>query len=193
MYHQSVKEELNMIWITRTLSMWLRFFMYICIACGVIVYVDYAVNPTTKNSGYKKATKTISKDEFIALIPEEVPDTYYELLYETAKYESELTLNARQKGGCALGIMQVEPVTEKDIWEHFLKYRKGLREVAKKYKGSLQYDTPYNIYIAYLVYYRNLYNKKVDLSDKWVRAWVYKKYYNTHKGKGTTKGFYYGR
>lgn len=169
------------------------------ILIGVIVYVVFFQEPNMEQDITEKQV-VITKDDFMELIPKAVPKEYHILLYETALYESNLTLNSKQIGGEALGIMQVEPDTEKDLHQNFIKYRKELKEYTEglissypDIKNHLQYNTPYNIYMGFLVYYRNLYNKKVDLSNKWTRAWIYKKYYNTHKGKGTTHGYYFGR
>lgn len=195
-----IKEKIYIDILKLILEVYVKACLYIgVILIAVIVFIVYFKEPDMEQDITEKQV-IITKDDFMELIPNAVPKEYHTLLYETALYESNLTLNSKQIGGEALGIMQVEPDTEKDLYQNFIKYRKELKEYTEglissypDIKNHLQYNTPYNIYMGFLVYYRNLYNKKVDLSNKWTRAWIYKKYYNTHKGKGTTHGYYFGR
>lgn len=200
MQYDNKRENIYIDILKLILEVYVKACLYIgVILIAVIVFIVYFKEPDMEQDITEKQV-IITKDDFMELIPNAVPKEYHTLLYETALYESNLTLNSKQIGGEALGIMQVEPDTEKDLYQNFIKYRKELKEYTEglissypDIKNHLQYNTPYNIYMGFLVYYRNLYNKKVDLSNKWTRAWIYKKYYNTHKGKGTTHGYYFGR
>ena len=190
-----------MIKIIKYTSSFLKCCLLVVLLLGVLAFLDFhyelikEVREASKDSSTveTEAPRKVTHEEFLGMIPSDIPQEYHLLLWETAVMESNATLSAKQVKGEALGVMQVEPQTENDIWANFLSFRPELKKRVELFERNLQHNTQYNIYIAYLCYYRNLYNKSVDLSDKWTRAWCYKKYYNTHKGKGTTKAFYHGR
>jgi len=120
------------------------------------------------------------------------------LLLGTAAHESHLGHYLKQKRGPALGIYQIEPNTHKDIWTNYINYRDDLIEkIFQLYKIDHYYeqidqklisDLSYATIITRLIYYRI--PEKLPISsdiDGLARYW--KKYYNTHKGKGTISAF----
>lgn len=128
--------------------------------------------------------------------------TAVELLMFTAAAESDLGNYIKQIQGPALGIFQMEPATERDIWAHFLNRRlwrgkvKDLmfREVRLFNMSNLKYNLAYAIAMARIHYFR-VSEKLPDVKfksdglptqsgiDELARYW--KKYYNTRLGKGT--------
>lgn len=148
-------------------------------------------------SEYDKTEYIITAEEFIRLIPKEIPEKYHLLLVETAIYESNLSVGSKQNKGVALGIMQIEPSTYADIYINYIAFRPKLAMLVKSYASysleSLRYNTQYNILMAYIVYIRKLKEEDIDLSQKHIRAKAYKNIYNTVKGKGTIEGYLYGR
>lgn len=148
------------------------------------------------SNAFHKQEKKITKEEFQKLIPKDIPKEYHKLLLETAVYESNLTTGIKQKNGVALGIMQIEPATHSDLYKNFIVYRPALmgrvKELGSYSNHDIQYNTPYSIYIAYLLYRRNIKQKEM-LKSKHTRAVLYKRHYNTHKGKGDVLGYLYGR
>lgn len=97
-------------------------------------------------------------------------------------------------GGPALGIVQMEPATEKDIWNNFLKYKQKLSlkifdifGVISSKPGLLEINDEYSILMCRLHYYRI----KEPLPDidvvKMANYW--KAHYNTIKGKGRVEEF----
>lgn len=122
-----------------------------------------------------------------------------ELLMLTAAQESHLGTYIRQLGcGVARGIYQMEPDTEEDIWENFLRFRPALFTKVKDYmypkpeKGvtDLEHNFVYQTMMARIHYYRvpkgipKFYALRKD-TQKLARYW--KSYYNTPLGAGTVK------
>lgn len=134
------------------------------------------------------------KDQLKALIESVLPQMglYSEdataLLMGTAAVESNMGYYLRQIGGPARGIFQMEPETEKDIWDNYLSYHQDLR--LKLYKAGyvyanpekLLYDLKYQIIMARLHYRR--FREPIP-SDIDGQAKYWKKYYNTEEGAGT--------
>lgn len=105
-----------------------------------------------------------------------------ELLMLTAATESNLGYFIRQKGGPALGIYQMEPLTHQDIHSNFLVY-KNLGIPWNKAK-QLEYDLKYATLMARAHYLRvkEVIPPACDISalaSYWKQTW------NTSKGKGT--------
>jgi len=111
-----------------------------------------------------------------------------ELLMLTAAQESHLGQFLHQVNGPARGVYQIEPATEEDIWNNFLRYREGLESkvdnlrilnytVVAEMEGNLYYATA----MARCMYLRHseLLPDKKDLRGM---AEYYKKYFNTIKG-----------
>jgi len=121
------------------------------------------------------------------------------LLLGTAAQESGFGTYLRQKGGGpALGVFQMEPATEKDIWCSYLVYREDLTETVWQVAGAA-YDVGPSINaleanLSYQVAMARIHYRRVseplplhDNVDALARYW--KQYYNTPKGKGTVQEF----
>lgn len=138
------------------------------------------------------------KDQLRGLIQETLPliGLYSvdaaELLMGTAAVESKLGYYIKQVGGPARGIFQMEPDTEKDIWENFLFFKQGLQD--KMYKLGymhpnpelLVYDLRYQILMARL-HYRRVPHALPTSTVGQARYW--KVHYNTVAGKGTVEKY----
>lgn len=117
-----------------------------------------------------------------------------ELMMGTLAQESAMGKHYRQiGGGPALGFFQVEPATESDVWDNFLAFKPEIRnkvlELVNLSPGS---DEPlisnpiYSCAIARCVYYRRPEAIPQDLEGQ---AGFWKKFYNTHLGKGTVEEY----
>ena len=110
-----------------------------------------------------------------------------ELLMLTAAHESHLGTYIKQTGeGPALGIFQMEPTTEKDIWDNYLKYQYTIAEaVALCYswhEEELMWNLKYSILMARVHYFRVSAGLPTTPEG---HAKYAKVYYNTHLGKAT--------
>lgn len=112
-----------------------------------------------------------------------------ELLMLTAAQESHLGTYIQQVGGGpALGIFQMEPATERDIWDNYLKYKPEYKQVIYDITGTdprswdLRSNLLYSIAMARLHYKRVPKALPKDVKG-YARYW--KLYYNTPLGKGT--------
>ena len=118
------------------------------------------------------------------------------LLIGTAVHESTIGGDTclEQVGGPALGIMQMEPTTERDIWDNYLHFRSALAGKLGVISGTvgpgpdLWYNLAYQIGMARIHYLRKpgrlpAYVDIVGMAQYW------KEHYNTHKGKGTVEEF----
>lgn len=121
-----------------------------------------------------------------------------DLLMGTSAQESQLGTYLHQLGnGPALGIYQMEPATQKDIWENFLAYRPDLKKkisdisaIKFMYEGDNQmmWNLAYATAMCRIHYLRvpealPAYNNLEAYAAYW------KKYYNTPLGAGTEKEF----
>lgn len=131
-------------------------------------------------------------------------ETAVELLMMTAAHESHLGEYIAQVGGPALGIYQMEPATENDIHDNFLRYRRGLEVdihgltsaalIEDKDGVDLIYSLPYATAMARVHYFRvpealpegSLQNEE---TIRKLAAYA-KKYYNTGLGKATEEDYY---
>lgn len=124
---------------------------------------------------------------------------YKKLLVETMAYESERGTFIKQKGGPALGVYQIEPSTHRYVVKDWLERKGEDREILKKalkrwtLKGvknsyNITKNIHYQTLVAFLVYYHRVggFPALTTLKD---RATLYKKHYNTYKGKGTVRGY----
>ena len=113
-----------------------------------------------------------------------------ELLMLTAATESHLGTYIRQIKGPARGIFQMEPATEKDIYENYLRFPRQLQLLlwVEEFKGTrgidLKANLAYQIAMARVHYWRSpmkmpLEDDAVGLANKW------KQVYNTELGRGT--------
>jgi hypothetical protein len=118
-----------------------------------------------------------------------------ELLMLTAATESNLGYYIVQKGGGpALGIFQMEPDTEDDIWENYLQYKDTLADkISKEFPihsdfslDDLEFNLGYQIAMA-RIHYLRVPEKLPSKKDTHAMALYWKRYYNTYLGKGTTE------
>lgn len=117
------------------------------------------------------------------------------LLIGTAVQESRLTYLVQIGGGPALGVYQLEPETEADIWVNFLRYRRGL---ARRIEASiaeippapylLVTDLRYATAMARIHYLRQR-EPLPAADDVEGLAHYWKDHYNTAAGKGTVAQF----
>jgi len=113
-----------------------------------------------------------------------------ELLMLTAAVESSLGYFIKQLGkGPALGIFQMEPATERDIWENWLQYRFELANFIRLYvcpggKNQLKWNIAYQILMCRL-HYRRVAEPLPSHTDVYAMGRYWKKHYNTYQGTGT--------
>jgi len=136
---------------------------------------------------------TIAKDQLRSLIkrvlqPHDLWSQEAEdLLMGTAAQESRLGKYIAQINGPAKGIFQMEPATEKDLWEYIV--RKDLNHLVGTVSGvfspnllHLEGNLIYQIIIA-RIFYRRV--KEAIPEGLVPQAKYYKKYWNTELGKAT--------
>jgi hypothetical protein len=110
------------------------------------------------------------------------------LLMETAAVESSLGKFIFQIGGPARGIFQMEPASEKDVWDNYVTFKEPLRKqlALYGYRGhdpeKLVYDLRYQILMARIHYLRVAEAIPGSTAE---RARYWKQHYNTKLGKGT--------
>lgn len=114
-----------------------------------------------------------------------------ELLMLTSAVESKLGTYLKQIGGPALGIMQMEPATARDIYDNFLRFPKNLDLMLwveelrgnQSVESALKYNLAYQIAMARVHYWR----VRDPLPENDVKdiAKYYKQHYNTYLGKST--------
>ena len=117
------------------------------------------------------------------------------LLLGTAAQESRLGTYLRQMGqGPALGVFQMEPATEKDLWANYLQYHPELVKKIAATTGAtgpgpqLRWNLAYQIAMARVHYLR----KKPPMpaaDDIAGLAAYWKQHYNTQLGKGSVEEF----
>lgn len=114
-----------------------------------------------------------------------------ELLMLTCAVESKLGTYIRQVRGPARGIFQIEPNTNKDMWENYLKFKPELVEKIKMVSGkdescllSLEGNIIYGICMA-RVYYLRVPTPLPNINMISAMAQYWKKHYNTYLGAGT--------
>ena len=119
------------------------------------------------------------------------------LLMGTAAQESKLGEYLKQLGdGPARGIFQMERATEKDIWLNYLAYKPKLKtkilaitaNLTPYYTDEILYNLRYAAAMTRVHYLRV--NEGLPIADSpadLARYW--KKYYNTHLGRGTPEEF----
>jgi len=111
------------------------------------------------------------------------------LLLGTALNESNLSALKQYNNGPALGLYQMEPNTDFDIWENYLKYREDLANIITKFmvsgilrpeqlKGNLYYATA-----MARVHYRRVKQALPLVNDPEGMAQYHKDHYNTNLGK----------
>jgi hypothetical protein len=137
-----------------------------------------------------------NKEQFRELIEEVLreADLYsasaVELLMLTCATESNFGTYIKQVRGPALGVFQMEPNTEKDIWKHYLEYRDATEATVKRYDTVAEDDLAWNLgymIIMARVHYLRVKEPLPPADDLNALAYYWKKYYNTFRGKGTVK------
>ena len=117
------------------------------------------------------------------------------LLLGTAAQESRFGTYLMQISGPALGVFQMEPATEEDIWWNYLRFRSELRGRVIQHTligfptpPALIWNLAYSIAMARITYYRApdplpLPDDIQGLASYW------KKIYNTPQGRGRVEEF----
>lgn len=114
-----------------------------------------------------------------------------ELLIGTAAHESQLGRYLHQlNDGPAVGIYQMEPATENDIWQNFLNFRQPLAEKVRTLLGG--YPSERAVQMAGNLYYATAMARIKYLrapgaipADLEGQALYWKEHYNTAQGAGT--------
>lgn len=115
-----------------------------------------------------------------------------DLVWETGCTESHYRHFSQVGGGPALGLWQMEPNTHNDIWENVLKYREALAEKVRSLctDGPKPSELMFNpFYAAAMCRVQYLRFEEAIPDDIVGRAHYYKKYYNTHEGKGSVEKY----
>lgn len=119
-----------------------------------------------------------------------------ELILATIAQESACGRYLRQiGGGPALGIIQMEPATERDIWKHFIAYRSDITSSMIDLGGyvgpdhwKLMTDISYQIAMCRM-HYRRVNEALPRREDVMAMARYWKRHYNTAAGAGTVEEF----
>lgn len=131
-------------------------------------------------------------------------DSAINLLLGTAAQESHLGEYLHQINGEACGIYQIEEDTHSDLFENYLQFNNAILEKILKllinfiepsfgmpcqfHEENLIGNLYYSTAIARLLYYRHpAFLPKADDIEGLAKYW--KKYFNTHLGKGTVEEF----
>ena len=117
------------------------------------------------------------------------------LLMMTAAHESHLGKYLHQIKGPARGIYQMEPATESDIWNKYLKFHNPLRKnlirtsnVHGPDKFQLQYNPIYSSLMARVHYLRQPGEIPSQFDVIGLSKYA-KKYWNTENGKATARKY----
>ena len=118
-----------------------------------------------------------------------VTNNIVNLLVGTACVESDCGKYIKQVKGPACGIFQIEPNTAKDILDNYINYRENLKDIHNKLfniyltlEENLCYNLAYSIFMCRVFYLRI----KEPIPESMIdQAKYWKKYYNTHLGRGT--------
>lgn len=120
-------------------------------------------------------------------------ETAENLLMGTAAQESRLGTYVVQHKGPALGIFQMEPATEEDIFENYLRYQPDIRQkVYAVYTESMRSkNLTFNLLYAAVMCRISYYRHADPLPDNSPQALgeFWKKLYNTPQGKGSAEEF----
>jgi len=116
------------------------------------------------------------------------------LVMGTAAQESHLGRYIRQINGPALGICQMEPATEADIWDNWLAYHQDVAAAIRGLTGHsgpglwLEWDLAYQIAMC-RCHYRRVPAALPAADDVYGLAAYWKQYYNTPAGAGSVGEF----
>jgi hypothetical protein len=119
-------------------------------------------------------------------------ESWENLLLLTCATESDMGRFLVQRTGPALGIYQMEPATEHDLFENFLRFKTELRHKVTQLLPDLEVvhpligNLPYATAMAYCQYAR--FKPVLPVPTDWpALAALYKKRYNTPAGKGSVE------
>ena len=141
--------------------------------------------------------------DLIELLPGVNKEQAVDLLMGTCWQESlGGTYLVQMGGGPALGAYQMEPATLSDIYDNYIEYNEGLEAQVYDYWpphspiNMMISDLTYQTVMCRIHYYRQSFTwpekKMVDHSwDTYITQLgeIWKKYYNTYKGKGKVSEF----
>jgi hypothetical protein len=120
-----------------------------------------------------------------------------ELVLGTAIVESDLTYLRQHNDGPALGLWQVEPSTQNDLYTNFLQYRPELGSALMELRApnlskdeNLATNLMYGAAVCRLCYYRKA-EALPEAGDIEGQAAFWKQHYNTPLGKGTVTKYVY--
>jgi hypothetical protein len=120
-----------------------------------------------------------------------------ELVLGTAIVESSLTYLRQWSDGPALGLWQVEPSTQNDLYTNFLNYRPELGSQLMELRApnlsmdeNLATNLMYGAAVCRLCYYRKP-DALPEAGDIEGQAAFWKQHYNTPLGKGTVTKYVY--
>jgi len=101
----------------------------------------------------------------------------------------------RQIGGPALGLIQMEPATLYDLYKNYLNLRLGKKKKVQWFASNelmlteqLQSNLAYMCAICRMQYYRQPFTMP-EPDDIKALAKIWKKYWNTEKGRGSESAF----
>lgn len=119
-----------------------------------------------------------------------------QLVMGTAAQESRLRFIKQTGGGPALGLWQMEPATERDLWDNYLAYQPdlaaGLRKLLGDWPSPRTEALVGNLYYAAAmcrVHYRRVKAPLPAAGDVEAMARYWKNFYNTALGKGRPEEF----
>ena len=118
-----------------------------------------------------------------------------EMLYVTGKAESGYKALQQYGGGPALGFFQMEPNTAIDIWDNYVMYRPKYRDKLFSLgfdDGNIEFCLLSNIGLQAAfcrLHYRRVPSALPKKDHLEAQAKYWKKYYNSHLGKGTITHF----
>lgn len=122
-----------------------------------------------------------------------VTDAAVELLLGTAAVESQAGTYLAQINGPALGVFQMEPATYDDIWNNYMSYKQALYDKIRMHyltasPQTMIYDLRYATIMA-RIHYRRVPAALPQAGDRAAQAAYWKRFYNTHLGKGTEEKY----
>ena len=103
----------------------------------------------------------------------------------------------KQVGGPALGILQIEPNTHKDIWDNYLAFKPDkasfVRSVARQHTDDLDQELianiPYAVVIARIKYWRRSFEWPADPNDIQALGKIWDTQYNANPDHGFPEDF----
>jgi len=118
------------------------------------------------------------------------------IILGTAAQESGFQYTEQIGGGPALGLLQVEPVTEASVWADYLAYHGDIADWFLTRCGrdapndaARQFDMVYGILLARTLYFWRDHDRLPPVTDIDTQATRYKMYYNTAGGEGSEQEF----